>query len=196
MSESVPPQTVLHYRIDDADRITSVGGAWCGFAQENEGGRVKPENVIGRPLWDFICDATTIELYRQMVKRARAGQVVKFHYRCDAPERRRLFRMTIAPVPPAEIEFVSALRREEVRPKVMLLDAELRNRSEEFVRICSWCEKAALPDGRWAPLEVVVEVQGLLQKERMPSLTHGICEHCKQRLLRQMNVARVKRDAN
>ena len=119
-------------------------------------------------------------------------EVAATDYRGAVAELLRLFPA----LPPAEIEFVSALRREEVRPKVMLLDAELRNRSEEFVRICSWCEKAALPDGRWAPLEVVVEVQGLLQKERMPSLTHGICEHCKQRLLRQMNVARVKRDAN
>jgi hypothetical protein len=61
--------------------------------------------------------------------------------------------MTIAPVGEGRIEFVSQLRREEVRPKVVLLDRLEQNRNEELVRICSWCEKAALPDGRWVSVE-------------------------------------------
>lgn len=144
------------------------------------------EKVLGQSLWDHICDPTTVELYRQMVKRAREGHPVKFHYRCDAPDRRRLFRMTITTVAEGQIEFVSQLRREEVRPKVVLLDRLEQNRSEELVRICSWCEKAALPDGRWVPVEEAVETMGLMRHEHMPGLTHGICENCKVRMMRQI----------
>ena len=180
-----PPLTVI-YRIDAEDRISHVDNGWCFFAGENEGQAMTRANVLGQSLWDHICDPTTVELYRQMVKRAREGHPVRFDYRCDSPERRRLFRMTITLVEAGQIEFVSQLRREEVRPKVVLLDRLEQNRSEELVSICSWCEKAALPDGRWVPVEDAVVAMGLMQRERMPGLTHGICERCKLRMMRQI----------
>lgn len=186
MSPEDNPQFHVLYRIDAEDRICDVNAAWTYFAKENEGEILARERVLGQPLWDHICDSTTVELYRQMVKRAREGHTVKFHYRCDAPDRRRLFRMTITPVGGGRIEFESRLRREEVRPRVPLLDRQEQNRSQELVRICSWCEKAALPDGRWVPVEEAVEAMQLMQRERLPGLTHGICEHCKVRMLRQI----------
>ncbi|MCW5547770.1 MAG: hypothetical protein KIT44_02305 [Opitutaceae bacterium] len=186
MSAEVSPPLSVLYQIDAEDRICHVNETWEDFAQENAGQALICARVLGQSLWDQICDATTRELYRQMVKRAREGHTVRFHYRCDAPDRRRLFRMTITPVGAGVVEFVSQLRREEVRPKVMLLDRLEQNRSEELVRICSWCEKAALPDGRWVPVEEGVEAMKLMQRERLPGLTHGICEHCKVRMLRQI----------
>ncbi|MEY3775600.1 MAG: hypothetical protein RLZZ129_2380 [Verrucomicrobiota bacterium] len=180
------PQLPVVYQIDAADRICHVNETWGRFAEENEGPALACTRVLGQSLWDHLCDSTTMELYRQMVKRAREGHRVKFHYRCDAPDRRRLFRMTITPLGEGRVEFMSQLLREEARPKVTLLDRQEQNRSEELVRICSWCEKAALPDGRWVPVEEAVEAMHLLQRERLPGLTHGICEHCKGRMLRQI----------
>jgi hypothetical protein len=69
------------YRIDAEDRISDVNDGWRWFAGENEGQKMTREKVLGQSLWDHICDPTTAELYRQMVKRAREGHPVKFHYR-------------------------------------------------------------------------------------------------------------------
>jgi hypothetical protein len=196
MSPAEDPQLTVMYRIDAEDRISYVNDGWCVFAMENEGEAMTRTRVLGQSLWDYISDPTTVDLYSQMVKRAREGHPVKFHYRCDAPDRRRLFRMTIAPVGEGQIEFVSELRREEVRPKVVLLDRLEQNRSEELVLICSWCEKVALPDGRWVPVEEAIETMGLMQSERMPGLTHGICDNCKFRMMGEFDRALVNQRAS
>lgn len=177
--ESVENPLWLVYRIDADDRISYVNPAWSEFARANQGEAVMPEQVLGSSLLESVEDPTVQQLYSEMIKRARAGYPVRFKYRCDAPDRRRTFEMDIRPVENGEVEFISALRHEEVRPAVAVLRAGAP-RDNRLLRVCSWCQKVALPDGTWVTVEVAVEKLRLLEAETFPSLTHGICEPCRE----------------
>ena len=176
--ESADNPLSLVYRIDAEDRITYVNAAWCAFAQANQGEAVMPAHVLGSSLLASVDDQTVRELYAAMIKRARTGSPVRFKYRCDAPDRRRTFEMNICQLPGGEVEFVSTLLHEEVRPSVALLQAAVP-RDSRLLRVCSWCQKVALPDYSWVPVETAVERLHLLEAETFPRLTHGICEPCR-----------------
>lgn len=171
------PALTLIYRIDAEDRVIAVNRTWNEFAADNGGGAVMPDKVIGRPLWDFISGEGIAELYWQMVRRARAGHPVEFTYRCDAPEWRRLFRMTVQAHANGEVEFCSVLEWEEHRPKVRLLDCH-QPRDERWTRVCSWCENVAISDEIWVPVEEAVDRLNLLADNTLPKLTHGMCPQC------------------
>lgn len=180
----------LVYRIDGGDRISYVNPAWSEFARANQGEAVMPERVLGSSLLESVEDPTVQQLYNAMIKRARAGQPVQFKYRCDAPDRRRTFEMDIRQVDNDEVEFISALRKEEVRPKVAVLQAGAP-RDNRLLRVCSWCQQVALPDYTWVPVEIAVQKLGLLEGESFPSLTHGICEPCRANWEKEVNKATV-----
>lgn len=176
---------VLTYRIDARDRIIQVNPAWTEFARRNQGEALLPERILGEGLLQAITDGTVRELYVQMIRRARAGVPVRFHYRCDAPDRRRTFEMEIRPRAGGEVEFVSTLEHEEPRPPVALLQAGQR-RDTRLLRVCSWCQQVALPDRTWVPVEQAVKVLCLLEAETFPRLTHGICESCRAKLAQEL----------
>lgn len=169
---------VLVYRIDAGDRISFLNPAWTEFARANQGEAVLPEQVLGSRLLDAVADQTVRMLYTAMIKRARTGVPVKFHYRCDAPDRRRTFEMNIRLLPGGEVEFASTLLHEEPRPAVVLLQPKAP-RDERLLRVCSWCQRIALPDKTWVPVETAVDTLHLLEAETFPRLTHGICEACR-----------------
>jgi hypothetical protein len=168
---------VITYRIDADDRLVGMNEAWTAFAEQNRGENAVPEKVIGRPLWDFVVDLSLQELYKRMVRRARDGQPVSFRYRCDAPHERRVFLMQISHVGAGVVEFRSELMTAETRPAVRWLDPGARH-GPTLVRLCSWCGRVALPDGRWVAVERAMEEHGALQQAEAPSLTHGMCEQC------------------
>jgi PAS domain-containing protein len=146
----------LVYRIDDQGRISYVNPAWSDFARANQGEAVMPEQVMGSTLMESVEDPTVQQLYSEMIKRARAGKPVRFKYRCDAPDRRRTFEMDIRQLDNGEVEFISALRHEEMRPAVAMLQAGAP-RDQRLLRVCSWCQRVALPDHTWVPVEVAVQ---------------------------------------
>ncbi|MBW7895700.1 MAG: PAS domain-containing protein [Opitutaceae bacterium] len=178
----------LNYRIDADDRIIAVNDAWGEFAEANDGGEVVADKVIGRSLWDFVSGEGIAELYWQMIRRARAGHPVEFTYRCDAPEWRRLFRMTVRAHEHGVVEFRSVLEWEEPRPKVQLLDCH-QTRDARWTRVCSWCQQVAVADEVWLPVEEAVARLDLLAAETMPQLTHGICPACRDGMMRKLQPA-------
>ena len=118
------------YRIDCDDRIVGVNEGWHDFARNNaEGLEVADEKVVGSELWSAISDATIQHLYRLIVDRARAGKLVRFHYRCDAPGFRRLFEMSVERVG-SDVVFTSTLQSEEPRKPVVLLEANRTHGAE------------------------------------------------------------------
>ena len=185
MSHSKSTEQEIVYLIDRNDRLSEVGGSWTQFAQANDCDAVMPDRVLGRPLWDFITDTHVRELYRRMIQRARDRHPVQFDYRCDAPECRRLFRMTIHALEEGSVEFVTRLLWQEPRPRVDMLDQKVPA-SGPWVRVCSWCEKVSLPNGVWAPVEEAAEKLGFLAEEHVPRLTHGICPPCHSSMLAQL----------
>lgn len=173
---SIPPAMTIRYAIDVQDRLIEVDEHWTTFAQDNDGAAVAPDRVLGRKLWTAIADLTLRTLYRQMVHLARQGDPVRFSFRCDSPDERRLFDMEIRQRDGGVVEFTSTLRERESRPAVPLLDSH-RPRSQELVRMCSWCQRVSA-HGRWLPVEAAVEELGLMHQPALPGLTHGMCSEC------------------
>jgi len=173
---------VITYRIDATDQLIGMNEAWSTFAHENRGEEALPAKVMGRSLWDVVTDPALQELYRRMVRQARDGSPVRFRYRCDAPHERRVFEMAIAEVEPGVVEFRSELKTAEGRRPVAWLDPEAR-RGPALVRVCSWCGRVALPDGRWVAVERAMEEHAALHQPEAPALTRGICAECSARML-------------
>lgn len=174
------------YCIDASDRIVHVNTGWIHFARHNHGGRLLPEFILGRLLWEHITDSTVQELYRCMVSRARHGQPTRFRFRCDAPHQRRSFQMTISPLEHSGVQFESHLEAQEPRDAIDLLDPFQARETDVLLRMCSWCHGIDWPGVGWLPLEEAVERLYLVRPEGMPRLTHGICRDCTDRVMREL----------
>ncbi len=175
--ETLRDPLCLTYRIDAANRILWVNEAWSDFARANNGENMLPERVLGADLLASIADRTVRELYASMIRRARVGRPVQFNYRCDAPDKRRLFTMKIGALANGEVEFSSTLLSEESRPSIPLLEPGGR-RSQTFLRVCSWCQRIALPSGEWVEAEEAVSAQQVMEADEIPAISHTICESC------------------
>jgi len=171
------------YRIDAEDRIIECNDAWSRFARANDGESTLPDWVIGKTLWELVCDPTLSELYRRMIAKARAGLPVQFRCRCDAPTERRVFRMTLRGQNDDEVEFTSELESCEPRPEVVWLRSHASD-SGNLVRICSWCARVFVQDRGWVAIEQAIEWHASLQSCYNPRLTHGMCESCRGEMLR------------
>jgi hypothetical protein len=164
------------YRVNREDRIEYVNDAWEQFANDNEGDAFASASVLDQSLWNFISDQTTRDIYRSMMRSARDGSVVNFTFRCDAPALRRELRMHVEAREAQSVEFRTETVRTEVRESQALLDPATP-RNQELLRSCSWCRKVWVED-EWVEVEVAVERLQLFHAERLPELTHGICEPC------------------
>lgn len=177
-TEGTPPghSSEILYRLNNEDQIIFVNNAWDQFASANEGGHLAGGQVLRRCLWDFIADSTTQQLYRDVLKRVRSGRPVRFGFRCDSPDRRRLMEMDILPKDNRAVEFRTRTVSEEGREPQLLLDVH-QSRSDELLRMCSWCKKVDI-GGDWTEVEEAVARLRLFEQAVLPNLTHGICETC------------------
>jgi hypothetical protein len=64
---------------------------------------------------------------------------------------------------------------------MLILDPH-RPRSAEFVTMCGWCKRVAVPPRGWLQVEAAVVALALFDEPRPPQLTHGVCDECSQRL--------------
>ena len=147
--EKPPDHRRFMWTIDKADKIVQVNDDWLAFAQENLSPHVMAALVLDQYIWRFIQGQETTYLYKQIFDRVRAGvSPVTFPFRCDSPDCRRFMEMQLSLLPGETIQFTSHILREERRDPVDLLDAS-RDRSGEFLKICSWCKKINIPGRGW-----------------------------------------------
>jgi hypothetical protein len=164
--------------IDHADKIVHVNDDWLAFAGENTAPQLTAPLVLDQPIWRFIQGQETSYLYRQIFRRVRAGvSPVKFPFRCDSPDCRRFMEMQLSLLPGATIQFMAHMLREEWRDPVDLLDAS-RDKSGEFLKICSWCKKIDIPGQGWGEIEAAIGPLDLFGHHTMPRMTHTICDSC------------------
>jgi hypothetical protein len=170
------------WTIDGADKIVHVNDAWLAFAQGNSAPQLTAAVVLDQRIWRFIQGQETTYLYQQIFRRVRAGKApVKFPFRCDSPDCRRFMEMELALLPGDAIQFTAHILREEWRDPIDLLDAS-RNRSGEFVIVCSWCKKINIPGRGWGEIETAINVLDLFGHQSIPRMTHTICESCRSAL--------------
>jgi hypothetical protein len=85
--------------------------------------------------------------------------------------------MEIFPLNHELIGFRSCILKEEPREPVALLDP-VAVRSDELVKICSWCKRVQLDHSEWVEVEEAVARLGLFHANQLPGLTHGMCPSC------------------
>ena len=172
----------LCYELNARDEISFVNEEWLRFALANGGAPMDPAQILGRLLWDFIGDVETQHIYRLLHRRVRAGGApVRLCFRCDAPDRRRLLDLGISAGSESGLMYRVRTLREQERQPMALLEQD-HPRSEQFVTICAWCERLAVPAHGWLEIEAAIAVLPALAEPRPPQLTHGVCEVCAQAL--------------
>jgi hypothetical protein len=173
------------YRIDVDDRIVEVNDAWVAFAGANDGDALRPDRVTGRVLWEFLTDATTIHLYQVMCAQLREGGApIRFRFRCDAPDVRRLLGMEMTCTDGSCIEFRVTPVADQTRVSAPFMGVSSASMSDRLISMCSWCKRVRRPDHAWVEIEDGLEALGLFQSASpAPAVTHGICEGCESALL-------------
>jgi hypothetical protein len=176
------------YRIDNTDTIVSVSDNWGSFADANAwSSSLRPENVVGHKLWDFIQDIETRHLYQEVFKRARRGTPCRaIPFRCDSPTERRYLKLVAKALSDGSIHITSTILRTEPRSSVSLLE-ENTPRSTDMVTVCSMCKKIKVAPRQWAEIEEGLALLRLFEAEEMPRLTHGLCHPCYQAAIGELD---------
>jgi hypothetical protein len=181
------------YEIDESDRIVRLGDNWCRFARENGAPELcDRSSVLDRPLWDFVSHREVHHIYSILLEKARTERrPIIVPIRCDAPDKRRFIEIDLTPLPMDHVEFKSRVVRMESRDALEILERSA-SRSDEFLRICSFCKKIALSDETWAATEEAVKCLKLFESPRVPQLTHGICPGCYEAFMASMKHKRPR----
>ncbi|MFN2425781.1 MAG: hypothetical protein ABR587_04990 [Candidatus Binatia bacterium] len=169
------------YRINHRDEITFVNDEYDQFALVNGGAAFASKAVLGRPLWSFVIDETSRQIYSEAVRLVRGGRSIDFGFRCDSPARRRLMRMHMKCVENGAVEFRVRTIATEDRPAAALLRAGPAS-SEGFLTMCGWCKKLRIGED-WKEVEEATAALNLFEASAVPRLTHGICEACSEAMV-------------
>jgi hypothetical protein len=166
------------WTIDRKDVITSVGGDWDAFADDNDAASLCGPSVVGRPLFDFIAGEETQRIYQWLLTRVRALDApILVPFRCDSPDMRRRMRLEIGPLRNRGVEFRGVFLASDFRPYLRLLARNVP-RSGALVVSCSFCLRVRLLDGAWIEAEDAVVRMGLLTREETPRLAYAVCPAC------------------
>ncbi len=177
------PGPPVSYHIDHNDSLDAFNEGWLAFADANGGESLHPSRIRGRQLWEFVREPTTAQLYRSMLVRLRSGgRPIRFRFRCDAPDRRRLLEMDMTADAAGGIQFNVTSVHEEARAPVLLLDPN-RTPGNGFLTICAWCKRVRLSQDEWVEVEDAVKALNLFEGAPLPALTHGVCPACSETML-------------
>ena len=169
-----PAATAVLYRIDRADVLTEVDGAWDEFARGNGG----IGQVVGRPLWHFVTGTEVRAVWSQLLRRVREAEgPVAFLYRCDAPGLRRLAQMELL----ADSDGFVAFRSTQIKAAAAAtyVGRWEQGTCRDAIVVCGWCARVQL-DSWVAPEEAATELG--LTGGRGARLSHGVCETCAREL--------------
>lgn len=174
------------YRIDARDRITFVSPAWVAFAINNGAPELTGESVLGKSLWDFVADRETRHLYGLVFEKVRRDRrPITIPFNCDSPTLRRFMELAISALPDGHIDLAGRLLREESREPARLLD-RMAERSQSYLRICSWCKCVEAGGNDWVEVEDAIQGLTLFSSSVLPQLTHGVCPTCRSLLFERL----------
>lgn len=61
------------YIINSNDEIVFVNEVWSELAIANKATHLLPEKVLNQNIWNFICDLSTVYIYRKILGKVREG---------------------------------------------------------------------------------------------------------------------------
>ena len=169
---------IFVYSINKDDIITNYSKNFPSFARNNDWQLdMEPEAVLGHSIFDFISGSETKHLYQVLFEHCRNGKHIgPIPFRCDSPTERRFLELNLRLLPNSHIDIITELLKTESRPPVRILQANT-TRTEQLIRICSMCKKVFVDD-EWVEIEEALIRMKLFEQERLPRLTHGLCNSC------------------
>lgn len=175
----------VEYVIDRHDVVVAVGGGWDRAARLGEARELVALGTRPR-LWDTMGDPQLQDLWRTVVSRVRStGEPLEVDFRCDAPDERRWFRMTVTPLADDGVHFCSTPTFTMERPAVVALGRHTdRDHGLGAFVVCSWCAEGAADAGEaaedteWLPIEELLARHRLLEHQPAPMVSYGICPRC------------------
>ena len=180
------------YSLNADDQIIAVNDAWTTFALANDGAALAAPGILGRSMWEFIADPTTVLVYERLFERVRSGVGgIRFQFRCDAPAIRRFMVMSISGGEDDRLDFVVRTLRVEPRPTLTFLDAHAK-RSDVIVRMCAWCKRIPDARGDWIEIEAALPQAGFFDGAVVPLISHGMCEDCYRAACRMIEAANLE----
>ncbi len=180
MNGGPAPPTTIYYRLDANDEITPLDDAWAEFARANGAADLATRQRV--PLWSAIADEASRQVWRAHVDRVRTTRVERtVQCRCDGPATKRWLEVRLSPTDEGAILSESSVIREEPRPRSRLLESLRLRRRDDLVPFCGWCARVQIGED-WLEVEEATERLGLLSRDTAPTLTHGICPACFDRI--------------
>jgi hypothetical protein len=180
------------YMVSQAGLITALSEETWRAAAGDAAFVPAPEDVVGRPLTDFLWGEEVRASYRAFHDALLQGLVdrVVIMGFCDTPARCRAHRLAICvdrSGGEAALRYTSTLLSEVDREPAEVLNAPADGTpgaSGALLRICSYCKRTRLPpgaqEGTWIPSSLYQRHGGSLDVR----LSHGICPTCQETYVR------------
>jgi hypothetical protein len=126
-------------------------------------------------MWSAVDGDEARQLWKTVLTRVRnsEGGEIRLRYRCDTPRWLRRFEVVLRAAPDGSVGFTHRALETMPRATVRLLDEHVP-RTDDLLRMCSWCGRVVAPDGTWREIE---ELE-VFDTPRLPRVTHGICPDC------------------
>lgn len=173
-----PRRPLYQYVVSESDMIVAVDDWWLAFAKENGAPELTRESVVGQSLWPFIVDEPTRNLYREIHAHVRSSGIpvtVPFH--CDSPTLERHMELTIRLGALDQLRYESTMIRGVPRGYLATLDPD-KQRSREFLTMCSLCKRSLIEPSGWMDLENISVTLRLFKQEAVPQLRYTVCPEC------------------
>ncbi len=165
---------------------------WNEFALHNGAPELTdPARLIGRPVYEFIEGEETRMTYRRFTEALLEGrrEDVTFRFYCDAPDRRRLMRLSISPIHGEEktiaLLYHTILLSETIRPAMGIFKVAEDRPEAPLLGICSYCKDVRYPPGsktgEWMSAERYYQTGGTDHVR----LSHGVCPTCYNEIVGQ-----------
>lgn len=176
-----PKVIVVEYRLDECNRITEVNEAWRRFAIDNGGGSLLAENVIGRPLHEFISGDITRMFVSALLQATRlTGQTRTVHYRCDSAETKRYMAMDIVPISATHLISRHRVLR-ELKLAVSTSFTAQKAGQKTLIKRCSMCNRVTRNGAPPMEPEHAGKL-GWLNRADDTLVIYFVCRECKERV--------------
>lgn len=180
--------------VDQQNIILKVSDTWdSNMNPENWSDRASSNNIIGRSLFEFVCDDITRMYIKSILDLVRLVPQSAFrYYRCDTPTTKRYMRMIISWEPDGVIRFSHELiKSEPLMKKVVFTTVKKNQRSGanddrhdsgkqpdiQYVR-CSLCNQISNNgDCDWEDADKVLKSNAISSEV---TVSYGICQDCLQ----------------
>lgn len=170
------------FRLNAVDVVSGVDARWESVAPEVDGRRSIVKLHDGKRFANYIADASIRSIFKTLVDQARKEGAVSFEYRSDTVELRRWFTMLITSSDGEVVEFSSRVSRTEAWASNPAAEA---GEPVLVLRLCSWCQRVAVPPDAWLPLEPAMEILNMMSGDQLPQVSNSICPSCQKELVEE-----------